>query len=132
MAISSLSLGFRLHYHFDLKCLKNVYANISCFFCSFTYRGKVIIKGVSNIIGIGYSITIVKGEYSWYTGCYSFYRKVTFKKYIHSRLPSFDPLSPLVRPCLFLFLSNPPPPSQFMFALARTHPLPLNFHTCDI
>ena len=26
-------------------------------FCSLSYRGKVIIKGVSNIIGIGYSTT---------------------------------------------------------------------------
>ena len=37
------------------------------FFCSFSYRGKIIIKGVSNIIGIGYSITIIKGQYSWST-----------------------------------------------------------------
>ena len=47
------------------KCLcelKNVYPDISCFFYSFSYRGKVIIKGVSNIIGFGYSITIIKGE----------------------------------------------------------------------
>ena len=27
------------------------------FFCSFSYRGKVIIKGVSNIIGIGYRVS---------------------------------------------------------------------------
>ena len=33
--------------------MKNVYVNILCFFCSFSYRGKVIIKGASNIIGIG-------------------------------------------------------------------------------
>ena len=31
-------------------------------FYSFSYRGTVIIKGVSNIIGIGYSITIIKRE----------------------------------------------------------------------
>ena len=42
------------------------------FLCSFSYRGKVIIKGVSNIIGIGYSIIIIKGQYSWYIECYSF------------------------------------------------------------
>ena len=31
------------------------------------------IKGVSNsnIIGIGYSATIIKAEHSWYTGSYS-------------------------------------------------------------
>ena len=28
-------------------------------------------NGVSNIIGTGYSTTIIKGEYSWYTGSYS-------------------------------------------------------------
>ena len=33
------------------------------FFCSFSYRGKVIIKSICNIIGIGYSITIFQGEY---------------------------------------------------------------------
>ena len=27
------------------------------FFCSFSYRSKVIIKGASNIIGVGYGIT---------------------------------------------------------------------------
>ena len=31
----------------------------------------VSFKGVSNIIGIGYGVTI-KREHSWYTGCYSF------------------------------------------------------------
>ena len=39
--------------------MKNVYVNILC--CSvFSYRSKVIIKGVSYIIGIGNSITIIK------------------------------------------------------------------------
>ena len=42
------------------------------FFRSFSYRGKAIIKGIRNIIGIGYSITIVKGEYGRYMGGYSF------------------------------------------------------------
>ena len=42
------------------------------FFPSFSYRGKVIIKGIHNIIGIGYSVTIIKGEYGRYMGCYSF------------------------------------------------------------
>ena len=47
----------------------NVYVNVLCFFHSFSYRDKVIIKGISNNIGIGYSITIIKGEYCWYIGC---------------------------------------------------------------
>ena len=51
------------------------------FLCSFSYRGKVIIKGVSNIIGIGYSITIIKGQYSWYIGCYSFQRNKGFDSF---------------------------------------------------
>ena len=42
------------------------------FFRSFSYRGKAIIKGIRNIIGIGYSITIVKGEYGRYMGGDSF------------------------------------------------------------
>ena len=33
------------------------------FLCSSSYRGKVIIKSICNIIGIGYSITIFQGEY---------------------------------------------------------------------
>ena len=41
-------------------------------FHGFSYRCKVIIKGVSNIIGIGYSVTIIKGEYYFYAGGYSF------------------------------------------------------------
>ena len=32
------------------------------FFAFFSYRCKVIVKGVSNIIGIGYSITMIKGD----------------------------------------------------------------------
>ena len=52
-----------MQYHFHLRdSLKNVYVYIFCFFCSFSYRGKVITKGVSNIIGTGYSITIIKRE----------------------------------------------------------------------
>ena len=43
-------------------------------FGSFNYSGKVIVKGVSNIIGIAYSITIIKEQYSWYIGYYSFKR----------------------------------------------------------
>ena len=35
------------------------------FFHKFSYQGKVIIKGVRNIAEINYSITIIKGEYSW-------------------------------------------------------------------
>ena len=50
-------------------------------FCSFSYRGKVIIKGISNIIRIGYGITIIKGQDSWYTGCYSFYRNKGFSSF---------------------------------------------------
>ena len=59
------------------KCLCEYFM----FFCSFMYRGKIIIKGVSNIIRIGYSITIIKGEYSWYTGCYSFQRNKGFNSF---------------------------------------------------
>ena len=44
------------------------------FFCSLSYLGKVIMKGIHNIIGIGYSITIIKGECGRYTGCYTFFR----------------------------------------------------------
>ena len=48
-----------LYYHLHLKdSLKNAYLNILSFFCSFSYRGKVIINSVSNITGIGYGITI--------------------------------------------------------------------------
>ena len=32
------------------------------FLLCFSSRGKVIIKGVSNIIGIGYSITIIERQ----------------------------------------------------------------------
>ena len=66
LTISSLSVGCRNNVLILL--LERFYA----LFCSFSYRGKVIIKGVSNIIGIGYSIIIIKGQYSWYIGCYSF------------------------------------------------------------
>ena len=61
-----------LHYYFHIEdSLKNVYVNILWFY-SFSYRGKVIIKGVSNAIEVGHSITLIKGEYNCYTGCCSF------------------------------------------------------------
>ena len=48
----------------------------------------------------------------------------TFKKYICSRFPSFDLLSPF-----FVFEHPAPhPPSQGTLVLARTHGLPLNFY----
>ena len=63
LAISSLSVGCRnIVLSVSFESLENVYKYILCFFCSFSYRGKVIIKGVCNIIGIGYSITIIKRE----------------------------------------------------------------------
>ena len=58
LAISSLSVGCR-----------NIVPSLSferfmgvfyAFLYRLSYRDKVIIKGVSNIIGIGYSITIIK------------------------------------------------------------------------
>ena len=65
LAISSLSVGCRnIALSLSFESLKNTYVNIFCFFCSFSYRDKVIIKGISNITGIGYGITIIKGEYS--------------------------------------------------------------------
>ena len=54
----------------------------------------------------------------------------TFKKYICSRFPSFDPPFPLVCPCSFL--STFTPSIQGKFVLARTPPLPLNFYNCKI
>ena len=48
------------------------------FFRTFSYRGKVIIKGICNIIGVDYCIDIIKGEYSWYTRYYSSYRNKGF------------------------------------------------------
>ena len=49
-------------------------------FCGFSYRSKVIIKGVYNIREVGYGIIKTKGVYSWYTGCYSFYNNCNEKR----------------------------------------------------
>ena len=51
------------------------------FFHSFSYKGKVIIKGIRNIIGIGYSVTIMKEEYGRYMGGYSFWRNKGFDSF---------------------------------------------------
>ena len=68
LAISSLQqVAEILYYHLDLPdSLKK------CLLLSFSYKCKVIIQRVSNIIRIGYSITIIKRDCSWYTGGYSF------------------------------------------------------------
>ena len=73
LAVSSFSVGCRnivLQRSFERyyeKCLCEYFMLFSQF-----HRGKVTIKGVSSIMGIVYSITIIKEKYSWYTGCYSF------------------------------------------------------------
>ena len=43
-----------------------------CFLGSFSYRSKVILKGIKNITGTGYSSTIIIAEHSWCTESYSF------------------------------------------------------------
>ena len=79
LVISSLSVGCRdivLSLSFE-----TVWKMFMCFFCSFSYRGKVTIKSVSNIVGIGYSITVITREYSWYTECYNFLRNEGFNSF---------------------------------------------------
>ena len=39
------------------------------------------VKGICSIIGIGYSITIIKGEYGRDMGCYSFLRNKGFDSF---------------------------------------------------
>ena len=53
-----------------------------------------------------------------------------FKKYVHSRFLSFDPPPP--PPCSPLLVFEHSPAPQSMFVLARTHPVPLNFYTCEL
>ena len=57
------------------------------------------------------------------------------KKYIRSRFPSFDwPSTPLFSLVRFRAPLPPLPPlqPQGTFVLARTHPLSLNFYTCEV
>ena len=44
------------NYHFYLKNRQKCLCEYFMLFCSFGYRGKVIIKCVSNIVGNGYNI----------------------------------------------------------------------------
>ena len=54
------------------------------------------------------------------------------KKYIRSRFPSFDsPSTPLFSLVRFR-APLPPLQPQGTFVLARTHPLSLNFYTCEV
>ena len=92
LAISSLSIGCRnivLQFSFPKseklnnktwkkiirKCEKCLCQNFMGFFSNIC---KVILKGVSNTIETGYSITIIKREYSWYNRGYSFKRNQGF------------------------------------------------------
>ena len=72
LASSSLLVGCR-----NIVLVKKIVWKIFmwifyAFIRSFSYRGKVIIKAIHNIIGFGYSITTIKGEYDRYMGCYNF------------------------------------------------------------
>ena len=74
LAISYLSVGCRnivLLLQFERKSEKCL-CEYFMLFCSFSYKDKAIFKGIHNIIGIGYSITLIKGGYGRYTGWYSF------------------------------------------------------------
>ena len=74
LVISSLSVGCgNIVLSLSFERLSKMFMLIFyAFFCSFSCGSKVIIKNVSNIIGIGYGITIIKGDYNWFNGCYSF------------------------------------------------------------
>ena len=61
-----------LPFSFLKQCEKCLCEYFMHFFHNFNYRCKIIIKGVGNIIEIGYSFTIMKGEYVWYTRRYTF------------------------------------------------------------
>ena len=64
LVISSLSVGYRnlvLLVSFERQTEKCLSEYFMLFFCSFGYRGKVIIKVIWSIIGIGCSITIITG-----------------------------------------------------------------------
>ena len=74
--ISSLSLDFRnsvLPLSFETQSEKRLFEYLY-FFSQFHLQRQSNIKGISNPQGIAHSITIIKGEGSWYTGCYSFQR----------------------------------------------------------
>ena len=75
LAISSLSVGCRdilLLVSFERFLKELAFERIAFFVVLGIYRGKLIIKGIHNIIEIGYNITIIKGEYDRYMRCYSF------------------------------------------------------------
>ena len=108
LTISSLSVGCRnnvLILSLERQSEKCLCEYFMLFFCSFSYRGKVIIKGVSSIIGIGYSITIIKGHYSCYTGCYSFQRDKGFDSSpcVLNIIPTSFKLFIIIRLFTFLF-----------------------------
>ena len=78
LAISG-QVGEIIYYYFHLtNSLKNVYVNILCFFLLQLQRQNNYQRYQQYIIGVGYSITIIKGQYSLYTGCYSFQRNNRF------------------------------------------------------
>ena len=52
-----------------------------------------------------------------------------FKKYVRSIFPSFDPLP---SPFFAIASFQAPPTPEGTSVLARTHPLLLNFYTCEI
>ena len=66
---------------FIWKIIRKMFMWIFCFFVVSTIRGKIVLKGVSNIIGMSYRIAIIKGEYSWYIGGYSFWRNGGFNSF---------------------------------------------------
>ena len=83
LAISSLFLGCRnivLQFSFARQS-EQCFQEYFMFFFSFSCRSKLIIKDVNNITGTDYGITIIKGEYNYYTGSYSFQRNTRFDSF---------------------------------------------------
>ena len=105
LAISSLSVRCRnIVLLLSFENLENVYMNILCSSCSFSYKGQVIIKGVGNIIGIGYSIIIISREYSWHTGWYNLYRNKGFDSFqcVLNIIPILFKIFIIIRQLFFL------------------------------
>ena len=80
LAISSLSVGCR-NYVLLVSFERCLYEYFMLICRSFSYRGKVFIKGIRNIIEIACSITIIKGGYCRCMGCYSFWKNNGFDSF---------------------------------------------------
>ena len=96
---------------YHIKTSENIYMFIK------TIKNRNGVECKLQLLTLSYLLPVVRSTYLLLTYLFLnvLHGKGTFKKYVRSRFPNFDPQ--LLPPCLPLFIFEPPPPKARSFCL---------------